>query len=53
MFPSRTKLLNRIYNHTLKTGEPLSLSLDDETSPNPTLDIDNSKVNLNKAVTAM
>ena len=33
MFPSRTKLLNRIYNHTLKTGEPLSLSLDDETSP--------------------
>ena len=33
MFPSRTELLNRIYNHTLKTGDPLFLSLDDETSP--------------------
>ena len=37
MFPSRTKLLNRIYNHTLKTGEPLSLSLDDETFQGDTL----------------
>ncbi len=32
MFPSRTELLNRIYNHTLKTGEPLSLYSDDESA---------------------
>ena len=33
MFPSRTELLNRIYDHTLKTGEPLSLFSDDESDP--------------------
>ena len=30
MFPSRTELLNRIYDHTLKTGNPLSLFRDAE-----------------------
>lgn len=33
MFPSRIKLLNRIYDHTFKTGEPLSLFSDDESDP--------------------
>lgn len=33
MFPSRTELLNRIYDHTFKTGEPLSLFSDDESDP--------------------
>ena len=30
MFPSLTELLNRIYDHTLKTGNPLSLFRDEE-----------------------
>ena len=37
MFPSRAELLGRIYDHTLKTGEPLSFFSEDDCAPDQQL----------------